>query len=79
VPWLLDEGRAGVLCDVESPESLMMAMKHVLEDSDAANNYATAAHQRVQAMFSLDTVVTRYLSELSHIAATSGACTDASA
>jgi glycosyltransferase involved in cell wall biosynthesis len=67
VPWLLDFGAAGVLCDIDSPRAIASSMKTVLHDPVAASNYGKAALKRAKDMFSLDRVCSEYLFELSRI------------
>lgn len=61
VPWLLDGGRAGVLVDVRSPESLLGGLLGVIEDPAYADRVGDAAAERIRTSFSTDMVVDRHL------------------
>lgn len=61
VPWILDEGRAGVLTDVTSPSSIAAAAVVLLQDSDLWRRYSRAGHRRAAAYYSSERVVAQYL------------------
>jgi glycosyltransferase involved in cell wall biosynthesis len=66
VPWLLDEGRAGVVCDVESPEDIACAMLEAL----ARPELGPKGRTRIMEHCGLDQVVSTYLTILAQEAAT---------
>ncbi len=61
VPWLLDDGRAGVLCDVDSPDDISAAMLKALSQP----SLGALGRERIFRSFSLSGVVDRYLEILS--------------
>ena len=61
VPWLLDQGRAGVLVDVRSPHSLAGGVLGVLEDPDSAGRTGAAAARRIAEHFSTGSVLEAHL------------------
>jgi L-malate glycosyltransferase len=68
VPWLLDFGRTGLLCDVNSSTSILAGMQRLLHEPSLAQQYAESAYERVKSQFTLEHVASRYLNELSNIA-----------
>ncbi|WP_030269325.1 glycosyltransferase family 4 protein [Streptomyces sp. NRRL B-24484] len=60
VPWVLDEGRAGVLADVDSPRRLADAMVDLGRDTALRARLATAGRSRVHRHFDLDAVADTY-------------------
>lgn len=61
VPWVLDDGRAGLLADVRSPEGLADALDGLLGDVSRRAALAQAGWQRADAEFRVERVVQRYL------------------
>jgi glycosyltransferase involved in cell wall biosynthesis len=61
VPWLLDEGRAGLLVDVKRPEAIARAVITLLEDSDLRLDLAAAGRMRVRSHLSPNEVANAYL------------------
>lgn len=74
VPWLLDFGAAGLLCDVNSPVALLKAMKCLLYDAERAKQCAIAAFERARTVFTIDAASSGYLTELARIAHMPGGC-----
>jgi len=64
IPWLLDEGRAGFLCDVRSPADLADTMARAL----GTRNIAVAGKRRIAENFMLDKVADQYLELLAQAA-----------
>lgn len=65
VPWLLDEGQAGLLCDVRSPDALALAMLQALERPEIG----PIGRQRILDHFELGAIADRYLTILHEEAA----------
>src|SRR5581483_5995626 len=47
-PWMLDEGRAGVLVDVERPTAIAAAAARLLDDAALAGELRAKAQRRVE-------------------------------
>lgn len=60
VPWVLDQGRAGVLTDVEDPAAVAVSIVRVLEDPQLASELARLGRDRAR-RFDLDHTVRAYL------------------
>jgi glycosyltransferase involved in cell wall biosynthesis len=67
VPWILDDGRVGMLVDVTSPESLCSGMERVMTDAVLRERYAQEGFDRAASSFTLATVAERYLSVLGDV------------
>lgn len=67
VPWLLDKGRAGVLVDVKSSEAISEAVISLIENGAERERLARAGYERARAMFSLESVVKKYVGLLEEI------------
>ena len=61
VPWLLDGGRAGVLVDVRSPESLADGVLGLVDDPGLAQRVGEAAARRIAEGFSPERVLHAHL------------------
>ena len=61
VPWLLAAGKAGVLVDINSPQSLAEGMLRLLSDRKLYAEMAQVAHQRALEHFTIDKVSGRFL------------------
>ncbi|MBM3662239.1 MAG: glycosyltransferase family 4 protein [Actinobacteria bacterium] len=72
VPWVLDDGRAGVLADVESPERLASSVVDLLDDRERRSDLSRAAFERTRSRFSLDQVAVRQEAEYRRVLAASG-------
>jgi glycosyltransferase involved in cell wall biosynthesis len=70
VPWLLDNGRAGVLVDVNNSEAIAMAAIKLIENGAGRERLADAGYERARTMFSLENVVKKYVALLEKIRAT---------
>lgn len=64
VPWVLDEGRAGLLADVRRPEAVAGAICRLLADPVLRSQFGAAAVERVRAEFSPAAVSQRTLALL---------------
>ncbi|WP_431677332.1 glycosyltransferase family 4 protein [Kitasatospora sp. KL5] len=60
VPWVLDEGRAGVLVDIDSPREIADAMVELGRSTALRTRLAAAGRSRVHRHFDLDTVADTY-------------------
>jgi glycosyltransferase involved in cell wall biosynthesis len=69
VPWILDEGRVGMLVDVTSPESLRGGMERVMTDTALRERYAREGYDRALSSFTLAAVADLYLAVLDDVAA----------
>lgn len=69
VPWILDHGRAGMLVDVNSAESLRDGMEKLLTDAALRARLAHDGYERALSHFTLGAVADRYLSVLDDIRA----------
>ena len=67
VPWILDNGRAGMLVDVTSPESLRSGMETMLTDTALRERLARDGYERAFSKFTLATVADQYLSLLGDV------------
>jgi len=67
VPWILADGRAGLLVDVTSPESLCSGMERVLVDAALRARFAREGYERASSSFTLTAVADRYLSVLAEV------------
>jgi glycosyltransferase involved in cell wall biosynthesis len=62
IPFLLDHGRCGLLCDVESPSEIASSVARLLSNADVAGELACRAREYVMNRFSERKVVQQYLS-----------------
>jgi glycosyltransferase involved in cell wall biosynthesis len=60
VPWVLDEGNAGLLVDVSNPLSIAEKMISLLTDKQLYTEISNKSLQRVQNLFSQSSVVSAY-------------------
>ena len=67
VPWILDDGRVGMLVDVTSPESLRSGMEKVMTDTALRDRYAREGYDRALSSFTLAAVAEQYLSVLEDV------------
>ena len=70
VPWLLDEGQAGVLVDVTSSGAIAEAVITLIENRAERERLARAGYERARNQFSLECVVKKYVGLLEKIRAT---------
>ena len=61
IPALLDQGRAGVLCDISNPEAIAAAMSEILLNEAQARGIAEAAVAYSDAHYSQGATVSAYL------------------
>ena len=61
VPWVLGDGKAGVLTDVRSAPSLAAAISGLLDDPQGGKTYSPQAHEPAVAAFRLAPVVDGYV------------------
>ncbi len=59
VPWVLDQGKAGMLTDVTSPESISHAVVELL-DGSTHRRIASTARDRIERFFTPEAVVRQY-------------------
>jgi glycosyltransferase involved in cell wall biosynthesis len=60
VPWVLDDGRSGLLVDVRSPSAIASAVTQLLQDDDKWHRLADEALESVRLRCSAATVVGQY-------------------
>jgi glycosyltransferase involved in cell wall biosynthesis len=60
VPWILDNGQAGVLTDIRSPEAMYDAMLHLLTNNDVYEHTIKSAKDRINKLFTPEAVLTQY-------------------
>ena len=69
VPYVLDHGRAGVLCDVADRESLTSSIIALLKDPEKCRALSRAGLARVKSVFSIEVVcdqtIALYMSRMS--------------
>jgi len=61
VPYLLDHGKAGLLCDVHSPEDIAAKALQLLSDKTLADATATYAYRFAQDNFSEEAIVRKHV------------------
>ena len=61
MPFLLDHGNAGVLCDVRSPQAIAAALLDVLTDQARAARIVQCAGEVARSKFSEDKVISAYI------------------
>jgi len=69
IPWLLDEGRCGILVDIKNPQEIALAIKGLIDTPDTYAQYAQKAHERVLEMFTMEKMAEKYITTLAQIAA----------
>jgi glycosyltransferase involved in cell wall biosynthesis len=57
VPWLLDDGKAGILCDVTSPDEIRLAMLRALTEQE----FGQIGRTRILQEFQVPGIVGSYL------------------
>ena len=67
VPWILDEGRAGLLVDVASADALGRGMERLMDDEGLRSRLASAGFERARGEFSLAAVADRFLELLERV------------
>lgn len=67
-PWVLDDGRAGVLTDGEDSVAIAHGVLSLLRDDDAYARISETAWNRARTTFSFEQVISRYLEVLAEIA-----------
>lgn len=60
ISWVLDHGRAGMLVDVCSAESIAQGMRTMLRDSDRRRAFAYSGRERALKDYRLEAVATQY-------------------
>lgn len=61
VPWVLDQGETGYLCDVSSPQDIAETMLQVADNPEEALEKARKGRQRCAQKYSIGAVADRYL------------------
>jgi glycosyltransferase involved in cell wall biosynthesis len=63
VPYVVDDGKAGILTDVNCPEAIAEALQRLAQDSALYQRTATAGHSRAATTFPLGKMVDGYEAE----------------
>lgn len=61
VPFLVNYGKAGLLCDVDSPEDIAKSVSKLIEDQKFASSVRQEAFAYAKANFSQEAVIDKYL------------------
>ena len=61
MPFLLDHGNAGVLCDVRSPQAIADALLGVLMDQEGAERIVHCAREVARSRFSEERAISAYV------------------
>lgn len=69
VPWVLDNGKAGILCDVRNADDIAYNAIEIITSSEHWNQFSKAGYTRVIDSFSLSRVVNLCLAEYQQILA----------
>ena len=67
VPWLLDNGSAGVVVDINSPEAVAAGMMRLVANPEEYKAIAQCAYQRAKDCFTLDAVAQQYQKEYENV------------
>lgn len=67
VPWVLDYGRAGALCDVSRPESIAREAIEILTSHERRAKLSIAGYARIREAFSISSVVDLCLTEYKRV------------
>lgn len=68
VPWTLEQGRCGYLCDVRSPDALAQMMLHAMARPDVNCELARRAFESVRTRFPIESVADAYERILGRVA-----------
>lgn len=63
VPYTLEDGKAGILTDVQNPEELAGSMELLQNDESLRHRLARDGWNRARKLFTEDTMVEQYLAE----------------
>lgn len=61
VPWVLDNGKAGILVDVENITEISNALKKLITDKDLYENLSKSGVENIKRRFTVDMVTSQYL------------------
>jgi glycosyltransferase involved in cell wall biosynthesis len=61
IPWVLADGDAGVLVDIDQPSEIAAAIVRLLDDKECARGIAERGRQRVRSQFSPEVVAAAYI------------------
>lgn len=61
VPWLLEQGRCGLLTDINDEKELASAMVRLVQDAILARSFRENARQRIEKHFRLEQVARKYI------------------
>lgn len=61
IPWILDHGNAGILCNVLDPLELSAQMKRLLQTPRLREQYAETGYERCREFFSVSKVAEQHL------------------
>jgi glycosyltransferase involved in cell wall biosynthesis len=67
VPWVLNEGQAGLLVDVADPDSIAVAINSVLSDESTWQRFSNAGYDYSSDNFRMSVVAARYIKQYEKI------------
>lgn len=67
IPFLLDQGKAGLLCDINDPENIKEAMQKILVEKEKTSLMIEGAHLYVKTNFSEKLVVSKLINHYQNI------------
>jgi L-malate glycosyltransferase len=67
IPDLLDHGKAGLLCDVESPDNMAASLLRLLEDEQLTAEMTEKGRAFARANYSEDVIIEKHLAYYSDI------------
>jgi L-malate glycosyltransferase len=71
VPFLLGQGKHGILCDINSPEEIVRAVNKIFNDKTLASSYTYFGYEHVVNSFSEDLIIKKYIEHLQKVYALS--------
>ncbi|UZR93202.1 glycosyltransferase family 4 protein [Chondrinema litorale] len=67
VPYLLDFGKAGILCDVDDINSIKEALLKLLQDEELSKNIIQNAYKHAVNNYSEDVIIDKYIKKYSEV------------
>jgi len=61
VPWVCENGKSGILVDVENPIDIANAIKHLVLDSEKYENLSKKGIENVKSRFTIEIVAQKYI------------------
>ena len=63
VPWVLDNGKAGILVDINEPEEIAQSLEKLISGKELYETLSQRSIENVSTRFALDAVTDRYVNE----------------